>query len=404
MILALMAVGSATTYAQDIKTILAAKDYKEAQALVESSLSSLTNEDKAKAYNKIVDLALAKYNKESEVELSNQVTKKNDAYDKTGMYLAAIEAMKAAEECDKYDNMPNEKGKVKVKYRKANGDRLLQARIATINAGQEFYDQKDYKGAATAFGMYVDSSESPIFKTDKEDQARTQIAYFAALSAFFAEDYNLADKYSDIAISDQQYEKDAMQIKINAIQNTMKSHEDSIAGLAKFEKLYEKYPSNQMVFGALSSVYLTQNRTDDFNALVDKALAADPNNFAAIAMRGQAYMNAHKWDEAIADLNKALEIQPDNVPVTASIGNCYMFLAQEKAEQVSAKTKGRIPKAAEDVIIGVYKDAISYFEKARDLDKKLEFKSSWAYSLYTCCYRIYGEEDAKTKEAEAYTK
>lgn len=34
----------------------------------------------------------------------------------------------------------------------------------------------------------------------------------------------------------------------------------------------------------------------------------------------------------------------------------------------------------------------------------MQYKNVWAYSLYTCCYRIYGADDPKTKETEAYTK
>ena len=109
-----MACAATSTFAQDaIKQIMGAKDYKEALSLIQSSAASMSNEDKAKAYNKVVDLALAKFDKESQIALTNQVTKKNEAYDKEGMNKAALQALNAAMECDKYDNMPNEKGKIK---------------------------------------------------------------------------------------------------------------------------------------------------------------------------------------------------------------------------------------------------------------------------------------------------
>lgn len=402
MVFALAALSSASVYAQDIKTILAAKDYNEALTMIKSGEASLSAEDKAKAYNKVVDLALAKYTKEAEAELADQVKKENTA-DKQGMYKAAEAALSAALECDKYDNMPNEKGKVKPKFTK-NGARLQQARVSLINAGQALYDAKDYKGAASAFGMYVDTSSSKLFQTGTPDEYASQIAYFAALSAFFGQEYALADRYADVAITDATYAKDAMTVKLNAIQNTMKTHEDTLAVTKKVEDIYAKYPENQVVFSTLSSLYLGQNRKADFNALVDKALAENPKNFAAVAMRGQSYMTDHKWNEAIEDLKKASEIMPENVVVVASIGNCYMYLAQEKAQQISDKTKGRIPKAAEDVIVGVYNQAIEYLTKAKDMDKNGEYKSNWAYSLYSCLYRTLGEDDPKTKEAEALTK
>ena len=404
MVFACAVLSSAAMQAQDIKTILGAEKYTDALELIKQGGGNLSNEDKAKAYNKVVDLALAKYNKEAEIKISNEVKNENKGFDQNGMYSAAEVALSAALDCDKYDNMPNAKGKVKPKFGKNNAARLMPLRNDLINAGQLFYDAKDYHNATVAFGSYVDTSTAPMFQTGRPDQYASQIAYFASLSAFFAKEYDKADRYADVAIADTTYAKDAMTVKLNALQNTMKSHEDTIAVTKKIENIFTQYPDNQVVFSTLTSLYLSQGRKADFNAVVDKALAQNPKNFAAIAMRGQSYMNDHKWQEAIEDLKRAVDIMPTNVPVVASIGNCYMFLAQEKAEQISAKTKGRIPVAAEKVIIDVYNQAIEYLTKAKDMDTNKEFKSNWAYSLYTCLYRTLGEDDPKTKEAEALTK
>lgn len=383
---------SVSMSAQDIKAILGANDYKEALQMVKAAESSLSNENKAKAYNKVVDLALDKFLKE-------QVTKTDAA----GMYDAAATAINAALECDKFDNMPNEKGKVKPKFAK-NGTRLASVRASLVSEGESLYNNKDYKGAAKAFGLYVDTNEEKLFATGQPDPYGPQIAYYAALSSFYAEDYALADKYSGAALNDSTLGNEAMVIKLNAIQHGMKTQADSIAAQKKLEDLYAQYPDNQALFSTLTTLLLNQGKKDEFNKLIDNALAVNPKNFAAVAMRGQAYMSDSKWQEAIDDFGKALEIMPDNIPVTASLGNCYMYQAQEKAEQVSAQTKGRIPKAAEDVIVAVYNKAIDYLMKAKEMDKNMEYKRNWAYSLYTCLYRTLGEDDPKTKEAEALTK
>ena len=96
MVFALATLCSVSMSAQDIKTILGANDYKEALNMIKAGEASLSNENKAKAYNKVVDLALDKFLKE-------QVTKADPA----AMYDAAEAAIQAALECDKYDNMPN---------------------------------------------------------------------------------------------------------------------------------------------------------------------------------------------------------------------------------------------------------------------------------------------------------
>ena len=75
MIMALMAAAATTALAQDVKSILKAKTYSEAQTLLQSSLASLDNESKAKAYNKLVQLSMEKINHESATISGNAVAK-----------------------------------------------------------------------------------------------------------------------------------------------------------------------------------------------------------------------------------------------------------------------------------------------------------------------------------------
>lgn len=120
LIAVLMMLGTSTVFAGDseaLKAILKAKTYDEAQSLVKSSVNSLANAaEKAKAYNYLVDLAMKKVNHEQEIIAANQLqqqlnTGKYEAYDTLGYYKALEQAFTNAMECDKWDNMPNEKGK-----------------------------------------------------------------------------------------------------------------------------------------------------------------------------------------------------------------------------------------------------------------------------------------------------
>ena len=79
---ALLAVTATSAFAQDIKTVLKAKDYAEAQSGLNACLSSLSNEDKAKGYNKLVDISFDKFNKENaasvEIQTLEQMGQKSD--------------------------------------------------------------------------------------------------------------------------------------------------------------------------------------------------------------------------------------------------------------------------------------------------------------------------------------
>ena len=143
MILAMMMVASATAFAGDsdgLKAIMKAKTYDDASQLLTQNLASLAdNAEKAKAYNKLVDLAMAKYTAESATQTENQVNKQmgkpEKPVDVKGMYNAFINALDAAAECNKYDQLPNAKGKVDPKFAEKNKERLWNQRFNLVNAG-----------------------------------------------------------------------------------------------------------------------------------------------------------------------------------------------------------------------------------------------------------------------------
>ena len=197
MFLAAMALGVSTAFAADsdaLKAILSAKTFVEAESLIKSNLSQLTsNEEKAKAYNKLVDLAMEKVNKEQEIIEKNMLAeqlKKGDTqpYDTVGFYDAVYAAITAGVEADKYDMMPNAKGKVRPKFHKNNQTRLFNIRPQLINGGQEASKKNDNQSAMKNFGLYVSSSEADLFKDVANkpayDQYLGEVARVAAVYAY----------------------------------------------------------------------------------------------------------------------------------------------------------------------------------------------------------------------------
>ena len=83
--------------------------------MLDSTLGQLASPaEKAKAYNKLYTLALETVTKEQANMNENQVNAQMGkaakvAVDSVAFYQAVYDAMEAAIECDKYDQMPNEK-------------------------------------------------------------------------------------------------------------------------------------------------------------------------------------------------------------------------------------------------------------------------------------------------------
>lgn len=152
MMMAVMFVASATAFAGDsdaLKAILKAKTYADAETLLNSSLASLANDaEKAKAYNKLVDLAYEAFNEQNTIVTENQVNKQmgreEKPVDQALMAEMAFNALSAAKLCDEFDQKPNEKGKVSPKFAKKNAERLwVSVRNTLVNAGQEALTARD---------------------------------------------------------------------------------------------------------------------------------------------------------------------------------------------------------------------------------------------------------------------
>ena len=170
--MAMTLVASATAFAGDsdaLKAILKAKTYADAAQLLEQNLASLANDaEKAKAYNKLVDLAMADFDAQNAIVTENQVNKQmgkeEKPVDMNVMNTAAYNALCAAMECDKYDQQPNEKGKVAPKFDKKNAERLWSTlRNQLVNAGQTAAQARDDEATLKYWGLFMDSELAPLF-------------------------------------------------------------------------------------------------------------------------------------------------------------------------------------------------------------------------------------------------
>ena len=400
MMMAFMAVAATSAFAQEdaLKSILKSNLYEEAAALLKSNEASFTPEQKAKAYNKLVDLSMAKVEKEQQVMAANQMAEslKQDVhpYDTLGFYVAVYRALDNAVNADKYDRMPNEKGKVKMKFHKANQDRLYALRPNLISAGQDAMRVQDAKAAYNNFKMYVETASDPLFeevdRTKNPDQYLGEIARVAAVYAFQEKDLPSANKYVDIALNDPETYKDAIGLKLYLMQQDLKTREDSLAYVDKLKEIYAKDSNNEQVFGNLAAMYGSLGLKNEQAKMIEARLAANSGDFMALALRGQEEMNDGKDDAAIADFKKALETKKDDSLVLTYLG----FTINRKAANLNGNPAEQNK---------LYQESAQYLELAREVDPNCE-RANWKYPLYQCYYSLYGEKDSRTKELEAMVK
>ena len=398
IVAAMLVLGATSAFAGDsdaLKAIMKAKTYAEAEALVKQNLGQLAdNAEKAKAYNKLVDLGMKAFNDQQTIQQTNQLMKKNDPVDEAAMNEGAYNALINAVECYKYDQLPNAKGKVAPKFN-GNATRVWGARVQLVNAGQTAAQNNKADDVLKYWGAFLDTDKEPLFASvdqkqkDSEKEYIGQVALFAARYAYQAKDAARCEKYCDIAMNSEKEAKDALNLKLYVMKDGLKTHEDSLNYVNKLKDLYVKDSKNDVILDGLNSMYASLRMEKEQVALLDAAIAANPNNFVALANKGMYYIQKNDADNAIKCLKTALDAKPDNVVVLTYLGACYNSKAGALQDPNGRKV--------------VYQEAIKVLDKAKELDPE-KAQANWGYTRYQAYYGFYGPNAAQTKQAEEESK
>ena len=398
--MAMMLVASATAFAGDsdaLKAVMKSKNYAEAAQLTKQNVGQMANDaEKAKAYNHLVDLAMNKVVKQTSIIAENQLgmqmgrdAKEIVPYDTLGLADAICEAIYDAIECNKYDQLPNAKGKIDPKFAEKNAARIWAVRSHLVNIGQEQAHGETKNLALKYWGAFVDSGTNPLFDAQNHEPEKEyfgQVALFAGRYAYEAKDNARGDRYIAIAKQDPSQVKDAYATQLYYIRHNLTNHADTLAAINKLKELYAAEPENDAIIDALYTMYDGQRDRKAQNDLLDQHLAKFPTSFVALANKGILAMGENDAVKGAEWLRKAAEAKPDNPVVFTYLGICLSSLAATTED--GAKSKD------------YYKQAIEAFDKAKELDPDKQ-QSNWGYNRYQAYYGLYGEDDPRTKAAEA---
>lgn len=379
---ALVAAFATTSFAQDIVKQMKGQSYSDAVSTLNAALSGLSAEQKAKGYNQLVEIGYPEAEKAYQtIQLASVQKNKVEA----SAYTSIVNALNDAVKCDEFDNQPNDKGKVAPKFRKKNADRLANFRSVLINAANEENENYDRKLALA--NAYINSSESPLFAEILKagDPYIGYAQFFAATAYYHQENWNKAAEYAEKALKCEDVKENAEQFLVSALTKSLKTKSDTLTYIAKLKDINaDKYMAQ------MASLYNQIGEKSLSEKILNDAIAKDPNNKMAYAIKGENAMNEKNWDEAIKNFKKTVEIDPDFTAVWFNLGVCASSKGFDLNEQLSEN--GRITAENDAKVKDALKEAVVYYEKVRALDPNREKVSNWPYQL-RMLYNALGETD-----------
>ena len=400
MMMAMMFVASSTAFAGDsdaLKAILKAKTYPEAEQLLKSSLAQLAdNKEKAKAYNHLVELAYDKYKNEDNIKTTNQVMQKNDPVDIEGMVKAGINALNNALECDKYDILPDAKGKVKPSFQKKNQDRLQTVRLGLLNQGFQYANDNKNQEVFDCLNPYLLTAESPLFKdieAVKNDANKGAAAFYAGRAALQLEKNERAAEIFKIGVQDtaKQVHDLCFDLLIYTLGKTRVTKEDSVKYLNDMKDLYAQYPDNEQVYASYSDALNADGKEDMVLKLADEHLAKNPASALPHVYKAFIAQGKKDYDTAIAEWDKVPESTNNYVQFVYYRAVCKYNQAAEFNEKNSDIRTGRLTPDNDKKYRTMLENACKDFEKAQQLDPD-QLNVKWGYLLKNV-YHALGQED-----------
>ena len=354
-------------------------DFAKAEQLINEALTNPETKDNAATW----DVAGYIQKRINEKEMENAYLRK--PYDTLKVYNSVLNMYNYYVKCDELAQIPNEKGKIKNKYRSANSKTILAERPNLINGGIQYFNLNKNEDALKYFAAYVDAATLPMMEKEnllEKDTILPQVAYYATLAADRVGDKDAVMKYAQYALKDKENGQFAMQLLTDAY----KAKGDTAKWVEKLQEGIVKFPENQYFFANLVDYYSSSNQNDKAMQFADDMLAKDPNNKLYLYVKAYLYHNMKDYEKAIEFYKKTLDIDPAYAEACSNLGLVYLLQAQEYADKAPADINDPNYATEQAEIKKFYEAAKPYYEKAREL--KPDQKDLWLQGLYRVYYNL----------------
>lgn len=356
---------------KEAKRALGRDELKEAQTMIQQASTHKETASNPETWKIMGDIG----NKAFDLERTNAMLGKQ-ANDKA-MYDGLLNSYMPYLKADSLGQLPDDKGRVKNKFRKDITGILRANHPFYINGGVHFNEQKDYKKATDFFQIYWDIPYLPMFEDQKDafllDSTFQTIKYYAIITAIQSEDHQRALSMLQRASKEPFIENSAY--KESDLFELMASEYISLGDSAKFvEVLHDgakRFPSSTYFIPNLVNVFIRQGETAKAIAYLEQALQNDPSNACDLnSVKGALLAEQGDFEEAEKEYNKALAQDPNCERALEAIAVNYILQAQNLKEETAMMSDRQQQVTNDKITVEYYMKSLPSLEKFTELLKE----------------------------------
>ena len=356
---------------KEAKRALGRDELKEARTMIQQASTHKETAGDPETWKIMGDIG----NKAFDLERT-KVMLGNESNDKV-MYDGLLESYNPYLKADSLGQLPDDKGRVKNKFRKDISGVLRANHPFYINGGVYYNDQKDYKKATDFFQIYWDIPSLPMFEDQKDvfvlDSTYQTIKYYAIITAIQSEDHKRALAMLQRAANEPFIENSAY--KESDIFELMASEYISLEDSAKFiEVLHEgakKFPESKYFIPNLVNVFIRQGETNKAIEYLEQALQNDPSNACDLnSVKGALLVEQGEFEAAEKEYNKALAQDPNCERALEQIAVNYILQAQNLKEKTAMLSDRQKQVENDSITVGYYQKSLPPLEKFVELLKE----------------------------------
>lgn len=302
--------------------------------------------------------------------------------------VAEKEMIKYFLKADQLAQMPDAKGKINNKFRKANSTAIANASANLIQNGLENFQAEGDAAKALAadyFKTYVDITTADMFKDTPAiagDTLAYTVAFYGMVAADQAKLYDQVIALGPVSMKGGQYAADACYVYASAFQNKG----DQAKFMSTLKEGMTKYKGNMNLMSSMVNYFNDKKDLAGAQDFVDSMLSSDPNNYYLSFTKGYIYYINDQNEDALTWFKKAVSQNDSFDQANSLAGKTLILMAQDFSGKATTNTND--PKFAQEqeTLKNFYKEAVPYLEKARELNP--DNKQMWINGLRQAYYNL----------------